>query len=39
MKNGSYYDVDQGVEPDVFIRDYRNFFDRKALTEIVNSLH
>ena len=39
MKNGSYCDVDQGAEPDVFIRDYRNFFDRKAQTEIVNSLH
>lgn len=39
VKNGAYYDMDQGAEPDVFIRDYRNFYDRSALTEIVNSLH
>ena len=39
MKNGAYYDVDQGAEPDVFIRDYRNFYDRNALTEIINGLH
>lgn len=38
VKKGSYYDLDQGAELDVFIRDYRNFFDRKALTEIVNGL-
>ena len=38
VKNGAYYDVDQSVEPDVFIRDYRNFYDRSALTEIVNGL-
>ena len=29
VKNGAYYDVDQGAEPDVFIRDYRD--GRKAL--------
>ena len=39
VKNGSYYDVDQGAEPDVFIRDFRNFYDRNALTEIINGLH
>ena len=38
MKNGAYYDVDQGAEPDYFIRDYRNFYDRNALTEIISSL-
>ena len=39
VKNGAYYDVDQGAEPDVFIRDFRNVYDRNALTEIVNSLN
>lgn len=38
VKNGAYYDVDQGAEPDYFIRDYRNFYDREALTEIINGL-
>ena len=38
VKNGSYYDVDQGAEPDVFIRDFRNFYDRNALTELIGSL-
>ena len=39
VKNGSYYDVDQGAEPDIFIRDFRNFYDRNALTELINNLH
>ncbi len=30
VKNGSYYDVDQGVAPDVFIRSYDLFYDRQA---------
>ncbi len=38
VKNGAYYDVDQGTEPDVFIRDYRNFYDRSDLAEIINGL-
>ena len=37
-KNGSYYDVDKGVDPDYFIRDYSNFFDREALTEIISGI-
>lgn len=38
VKNGSYYDVDRGVEPDWFIRDYNNFYDREALGEIIKGL-
>ena len=38
LKNGAYYDVDRGVEPDYFIRDYHTFYDREKLTEIINSL-
>ena len=38
VKNGSYYDVDRGVEPDVFIRDYNNFYDREALSDIINGI-
>ena len=39
LKNGAYYDVDRGVEPDYFIRDYHKFYDRKALTQIINGLN
>lgn len=38
-KNGAYYDVDQGVEPDYFIRSYDHFFDREKLTEFINGLY
>ena len=38
VKNGSFYDVDQGVEPDYFINDYANFYNREALTEFINGL-
>ena len=39
LKNGAYYDVDQGVEPDFVINDYEHFFDREALTEYIHSLY
>lgn len=38
VKNGAYYDVDRGVDPDYFIRDYNNFYDREALIKIINDL-
>ena len=38
MKNGSYYSVDKGADPDYFIRDYNNFYDRQALTEFIHTL-
>ena len=38
LKNGSFYDIDQGVDPDCFINDISNFYDRKALTAYINSL-
>ena len=38
VKNGSYYDVDCGVEPDYIIRSYQHFYDRQALTEYINQL-
>lgn len=39
VKNGSYYDVDKGVEPDCFIRSYDVFYDREALTAYIHTLH
>ncbi|MBR1627691.1 MAG: hypothetical protein IJ679_00290 [Lachnospiraceae bacterium] len=38
VKNGSYYLIDQGVEPDVPITDVKNYFDREKLTEYINGL-
>jgi hypothetical protein len=38
MRNGSFYDVDQGVEPDYFIHDLSFLYDRPALTEYLNGL-
>ena len=38
LKNGSFYDVDQGVTPDVYIRDYENFYNRSAVVDIIHNL-
>jgi len=39
VKNGAYYDVDRGVEPDFPIHSYDHFFDREALTDFINGLY
>ena len=39
MKNGSVYDIDQGVEPDYMIHQPEHFYDREALTEYINNLY
>ena len=38
LKNGSFYDIDQGIDPDYTINDIRNYYDRKALTDFINGL-
>ena len=38
LKNGSFYDIDQGVEPDYYIDHIANFYDREALTDFINGL-
>lgn len=38
VKNGAYYDVDQGVEPDIIIESYEHFYDRQKLTDYINNL-
>ena len=38
LKNGSFYDVDQGVVPDSFIQSYDNFYNRESLTNYINGL-
>lgn len=37
-KNGSFYDIDQGAEPDFVIPTPEQFYDREKLTEYVNDL-
>ena len=39
LKNGSYYDVDQGVQPDYTIFSYDHYYDRNELAKFVNSLY
>ncbi len=37
-KNGSFYDIDQGAEPDFFLAYPESFYDREALSEIINEI-
>ena len=39
IKNGSFYDIDQGTEPDYPLMRPAAFYDREALTEYINTLH
>lgn len=38
LKNGSFYDIDQGVEPDCHISRIANYYDRAAMTDFINGL-
>lgn len=38
MKNGSFYDIDRGADPDHYIAKVSDFYDRKALTEYINNI-
>ena len=38
IKNGSFYDIDQGAEPDYPIMKPSSFYDREALTAYINSI-
>ena len=38
LKNGSFYDVDQGVPPHFYIQNYDNFYNRELLTDYINNL-
>lgn len=38
VKNGAYYNVDRGADPDCFIRSYDDFYDREALTAYIHEL-
>ena len=39
IKNGAYYDIDRGADPDFVITSPEKFYDREALTDYINSLY
>ena len=38
LKNGSFYDVDRGAEPDYVLTSPEKFYDRVALTDYINDI-
>ena len=38
LKNGAFYDIDQGVDPDYYIDHIPNLYNRAALTDFINGL-
>lgn len=38
LKNGSFYDIDQGVVPDYYLSKLSSYYDREKLTDIINSM-
>ena len=38
IKNGSFYDIDQGAEPDYPLMRPASYYDREALTAYINTL-
>ena len=38
LKNGSFYDIDQGVAPDYYVDDIANLYNREAMTNFINGL-
>ena len=38
LKNGSFYDIDQGIDPDIYIDRIENLYNREALTDFINNL-
>ncbi|MBO5640114.1 MAG: S41 family peptidase [Oscillospiraceae bacterium] len=38
LKNGSFYDIDQGVDPDYYVDHIENLYNRTAMTEFINGL-
>lgn len=39
LKNGSFYDIDQGASPDYLISSPELYYDREALTEFINNIY
>ncbi|MBR1629306.1 MAG: hypothetical protein IJ679_08600, partial [Lachnospiraceae bacterium] len=39
VKNGAFYNIDQGAEPDYTIGHPEDFYNRQSLTEFINSIY
>lgn len=39
LKNGSFYDLDRGADPDAVLASPEKYYDREALTDYINSLY
>ena len=38
VKNGSFYNIDEGIEPDIVLTRAESFYDREALTEYLHNI-
>ena len=38
VQNGSFYNIDQGIEPDVVLTKVESFYDREALVDMIHNL-
>ena len=38
VKNGSFYNIDEGIEPDIVLTKAESFYDREALTEYLHNI-
>ena len=38
LRNGSFYDIDQGVEPDLFISRIESFYDRESRVDYLHTI-
>ena len=36
--NGSFYNIDQGIEPDIRLTKFESFYDREALVDLIHSI-
>ena len=39
FKNGSFYDIDRGADPDIYIAKIADFYDRESLTKMINEVY
>ena len=38
LKNGSFYDVDRGADPDVYVKDIAKLYDRKYAASFIDKI-
>lgn len=37
ISNGSFYNIDRGIEPDIVLTRYTSYYDRQGLADLINS--